>query len=115
MKRHGWLSLGLPLLSVALIAALPTEAQPPAATPQHFDKHIAPLLANRCLDCHSGAKPRGGLDLTRRQTALAGGDSGPALVPGKAADSLAWQHVQSGKMPPKKPLTAAEKQLLKQW
>src|SRR5262249_45574303 len=73
------------------------------------------LLAARCLDCHGGSKPRGGLDLSRRQSAREGGDSGRAIVPGNAAASLLWKHVRAGKMPPKKPLTAEEKALLKDW
>ena len=31
-----------------------------------FDERVAPLLSERCLDCHSGGKPKGGLDLRRR-------------------------------------------------
>src|SRR5262249_28415008 len=75
----------------------------------------APLLSQRCLDCHSGAKPKGGLDLGRRQAALAGGKSGTALVPGKPEESLLWQYIEGDKMPPKKPLPAAEKAILKGW
>jgi len=84
-------------------------------TAQTFDKLIAPLLARRCLDCHGGAKPKGGLDLTRRQSAIDGGNKGPAIVPGKSADSLLWQHVFKGAMPPKKPLPDEEKAIFKAW
>src|SRR6185437_11392328 len=80
-----------------------------------FDKVVAPLLSERCLDCHRGAKPKGGLDLTRRRTAMAGGDQGGAIVPGKPDDSLLWQYVNDETMPPKKPLSAAEKSLLRTW
>jgi hypothetical protein len=100
----------LPLLALCYLC---TDAQPqPAGQVEHFDKVIAPLLARRCLDCHSGSKPRGKLDLTSRQTALAGGKF---IVPGKAEASLLWQHVNAGKMPPKKPLPATEKELLRSW
>jgi len=58
-----------------------------------FDKEVAPLLVARCLDCHGGSKPRGGLDLSRQKAARGGGDSGPAIVPGNAAASLLWKHV----------------------
>ncbi len=70
------------------------------ATPPDFDKQIAPLLAARCLDCHSGAKPKGDLDLSRRANA-------DAAEIGK--------RVAAGEMPPKKPLPAGEAQLLKSW
>ena len=41
------------------------------------------LLARRCLDCHNPTDEKGGLDLTRAETAAAGGDSGVVLVPGE--------------------------------
>ena len=37
-----------------------------------FEKQIAPLLAKRCLECHSGSKPKGGLNLTRRKLSVNG-------------------------------------------
>ena len=39
-----------------------------------FDAKVAPILARRCLDCHSGADPKGKLDLSRRASALRGGE-----------------------------------------
>jgi hypothetical protein len=80
-----------------------------------FDREIAPLLARSCLGCHSGAEPKGGLDLTSRRSTLAGGDSGVVLVPGKPDESDLWDYVQSEQMPPKKPLAAADKELLRKW
>jgi len=99
------------------MAALHTmaRAQKDPATPQDFDHSIAPLLVTRCLDCHSGVKPKGGLDLASRRAALAGGKSGPVLVPGKPSESLLWEYIESDKMPPKKPLPPAEKALVKAW
>ncbi len=80
-----------------------------------FDREIAPLLVRRCLDCHSGAEAKGKLDLSRADSATKGGESGVALVPGKAADSLLWQRVRDGEMPPKKPLAKEEIELLRRW
>jgi hypothetical protein len=114
MKRWPWLG-GLVLLAAIPGLHTPAHSPTPPQAPQHFDRKIAPLLVNRCLDCHAGARPRGGLDLTSRAAALEGGDSGPVIVPGNAAKSLLWKHVSTGKMPPKKPLAAAEKQLLREW
>ena len=34
-----------------------------------FDAAVAPLLIERCIDCHSGLKPKGKLDLTRAEVA----------------------------------------------
>ena len=88
----------------------PVFAQSPA-----FDRQIAPLLAEHCLSCHSGPEPKGGLDLSQHAQALAGGNKGVDLVPGKPAESLLWEFVAKNKMPPKKPLSASEKTLLEQW
>lgn len=80
-----------------------------------FDREIAPLLVRRCLDCHSGAEKKGGLDLSRLDAATRGGESGAAFVPGKSTESLLWQRVRDGEMPPKKPLPKEEVELLRRW
>jgi len=82
---------------------------PRAAAAPDFDRAVAPLLVRRCLDCHSGPKPKGKLDLSRRQAAR------EVIIPGKPSESTLWQRVQAGEMPPKKPLPNAERQLLRQW
>lgn len=83
--------------------------------PSSFDQVIAPLLANRCLNCHEGPQAKGKLDLSRKDKVLAGGRSGPALVAGKPEDSLLWQLIDKNKMPPKHPLPAGERALIKAW
>ncbi len=80
-----------------------------------FDDQVAPILARRCLDCHSGPEPKGKLDLSRRVSALQGGENGPAIVPGDLAESLVWEYVFGNEMPPKTPLPDNEKAVLKHW
>ncbi|MHC5537868.1 c-type cytochrome domain-containing protein, partial [Singulisphaera rosea] len=58
--------------------ALESEAAGPASL---FDEQIRPLLVDKCLACHSGETPKGKLDLTRRASAMAGGEGGEAIVP----------------------------------
>lgn len=95
---------------VWVVLVFPLGFAPLSAAPQlDFDRTIAPLLVRRCLDCHSGPKPKGGLDLSRRKAAL------EAISPGKPDDSTLWQRVQAGEMPPKKPLPETERQLLRDW
>ncbi|MCB9941286.1 MAG: DUF1553 domain-containing protein [Planctomycetaceae bacterium] len=84
-------------------------------TSDHFDRSIAPLLASRCLDCHSGPELKGGLDLSSLDTTLKGGESGPVLVPGDAAGSLLLERVEADEMPPKHPLSTEEKTRLREW
>jgi hypothetical protein len=80
-----------------------------------FDREIAPLLVRRCLDCHNGAEKKGMLDLSRVESTTKGGESGAAIVRGKAAESLLWQRVRDGEMPPKKALPKEEVELLRRW
>jgi hypothetical protein len=65
------------------------------------------------------AQAQGGLRLDSREAALKGGDSGPALVPGKPDESLLLKAVRGGdpdlQMPPKEKMPAAEVELLRQW
>src|SRR5436309_10128502 len=73
------------------------------STAEFFEKEIRPLLAEKCQSCHGHKKTRGGLRLTERQRLLEGGERGPAVVPGKPAESLlikAVEHRGSLKMPP---------------
>ncbi len=80
-----------------------------------FDAQIAPLLAQRCLSCHNGAAKKGGLDLSRKASAKAGGDSGRVIAAGKPDKSLLWERIAAEEMPPESPLSAKERNLLRQW
>ena len=64
-----------------------------AADLTHFEQRIRPLLIANCIDCHGPDKQKGGLRLDSRAGWQTGGDSGPALVPGKIAESKLWQAV----------------------
>ena len=49
---------------------------------------VRPALVAQCMACHGGGKTnRSGFDMATREALLRGGDSGPAVVPGKAAES----------------------------
>src|SRR4051794_29912492 len=63
-----------------------------------FRDRVAPLLQRRCLGCHNPDKKRGGLDLSTRSSALAGGENGVVVVPGQANKSRLVQMV-SGPTP----------------
>src|SRR5947208_562163 len=55
-----------------------------------FTDKVRPVLKENCYSCHSHAakKSRGGLMLDARDSLLKGGDTGPAVVPGKPNESL---------------------------
>jgi hypothetical protein len=80
-----------------------------------FREQIQPLLAEKCLTCHGGDRKKGGLDLSRRALALAGGKGGPAVVPGEAEASRLYQKLAAGAMPPQNPLRPEQVAAFKQW
>ena len=72
------------------IAQLP----PPAGHTVSFSKEIKPIFEASCIKCHGRGKEKGGFRLDTRETTLKGGDSGPAVLPGKSAESLLIALVQ---------------------
>jgi uncharacterized membrane protein len=65
-----------------------TDAEVVAGTSAELPAEVAAILAERCTSCHGPTKHKGGLRLDSLAAALAGGDSGPALVRGDPAGSL---------------------------
>jgi mono/diheme cytochrome c family protein len=104
----------MPPYLLALTAAL---AAPPANAAPSFERDVRPILKAYCFDCHGeDAKPKGGLDLRLRRLMAEGGDSGPAITPGKRVDSILFTHVSDGTMPPgKKKLTPGQVAVIGRW
>lgn len=71
-----------------------------------FETKIRPILVNTCFKCHGDAKVSGGFRVDTRENLLKGGDNGPAIVPGKPAESpllKAIRRVENiSAMPPEK-------------
>lgn len=86
---------------------------------QFFEAKIRPLLIEKCVDCHGPEKQESDLRLDKYAGMLSGGVSGPAIVPGKADESLmiAAIHYKDAalQMPPDGKLADAEIELLKDW
>ena len=87
-----------------------------------FERRVRPLFIERCYRCHSvgeGAKVEGGLRLDYRGGWEVGGDRGPAIVPGKASESLLIRALRYRdpdlQMPPKKRLRPAEIAVFERW
>jgi cytochrome c553 len=73
-----------------------------------FERKIRPALVEHCYACHSreaaaDGKLKGGLKLDTAAGWRTGGDSGPAIVPGKPEESLLVEALryESYEMPPK--------------
>ena len=77
----------------------------------YFETHVRPLLVQHCYECHSADSDqlKGGLRLDYREGILAGGDSGPAVIPGRVGKSLMIQAIRHSdpelQMPPRKKQT----------
>lgn len=86
---------------------------------EFFETHIRPVLAEQCYECHSAKSKvlQGGLRLDTAERTLAGGDSGPAIVPQKPAESLllAALRYESNEMPPTGKLSDAVIQDFEKW
>jgi hypothetical protein len=80
---------------------------------------VRPVLASRCISCHGPDKAEGGLRLDSREAAVKGGDTGPALVPGKPDESLLLLAVKRThkvlEMPPKQKLSKTDVSTLERW
>lgn len=85
-----------------------------------FVRDVEPLFQAKCVTCHGPEKQKGGLRLDHPKPARRGGDSGPAITPGRSAESRLI-HLVSGAepgelMPPKGDvLTAEEIGKLRAW
>src|SRR5262245_34604104 len=103
------------ILLIALDAVPPfvlaAEAEPTAEAIEHFEKAVRPLLAAKCWSCHGSEKQKASLRLDSSAAIRAGGDSGPAALPGDPDHSpmiLAIRYQDEPKMPPDGKLSDGE-------
>ncbi|MEM9586503.1 MAG: DUF1592 domain-containing protein [Planctomycetota bacterium] len=93
-----------------------SDAASPDRNEEFFATRVAPLLADRCIECHDPANRSGGLDLTRLAEIRKGGDSGPAAIAGQPSESPLWTSVESDDMPhDREPLSEPDKRVIEQW
>jgi formate dehydrogenase gamma subunit len=99
----------VPATEASVPTASPTtgaEQTPDAATPSTpsvasdltWDNAISAMLQAKCSACH-GETALGGLNLSTYEDAMRGGASGPAIIPGEAANSLLVTKQQAGGHP----------------
>ncbi len=98
--------------------------RPPAGTQAEFQRDVVPILRANCLPCHNKTSAKADLLLESVADMLKGGESGPAIVLGKPAESLLLRvstHEVKPRMPPKenkanaRALTPEELGLLSAW
>ena len=109
------------ILSWSSYAAVDTAKLPPASEKKvDFAKDIQPIFQSSCYDCHGPEKQEASLRWDQRASAMKGGESGPAIIPGKSEESLlviAVSRVRDDLKMPKKgePLSTEQIGLLRAW
>ncbi|MDX2037015.1 MAG: PSD1 and planctomycete cytochrome C domain-containing protein [Isosphaeraceae bacterium] len=97
--RVGW------VIALLGIIGAPSGATAEDPRAEHFERRIRPVLVEHCAECHSsGAKSvKGGLRVDDREAIRRGGETGPAVVPGKPEESLILDALRHDglEMPPK--------------
>jgi mono/diheme cytochrome c family protein len=94
-----------PTLRLCLIClSLAGSALEARAQAVDFGRDVFPVLRKACFECHGAEKQRGDLRLDSRAAALRGGETAPALVPGKPLQSELYSRIllpagEEGTMP----------------
>ena len=106
--------------TLAAVCVLLLAAMARAAEPVDYVRDVKPLLEARCNACHGADDQQSGLRLDAAVLARRGGDRGPAIVPGKAGESLLVQVLAGGGDVPRMPfeddaLSKDEIELLTRW
>lgn len=111
-------AVGCVLLAVTMAssAELSVNSSRLRASDLTFEKDIRPILKANCFDCHGEGETKSGLDLRLKRLMVAGGKSGPAIVPGKPGKSHLMELIRSGDMPKReKKLTVKEIAIIEKW
>ena len=91
--------------STALLASdAPAGSETTSAVSAVDHDTVLPILLLRCAVCHGLRRQEADLDVRTRAALLRGGKSGPAIVPGRAEDSLLIKRLRAQEMPPRKRL-----------
>jgi hypothetical protein len=92
------------------------------AEPVDYSRDIKPIVTKHCVVCHSPVRQKSGFRVDTPALLIQGGDSGPAVVPGKSAQSRLIHAVTGtedmSRMPPEESgerLSDEEVELLRQW
>lgn len=114
------IALTSPVVFTAHVVAADSlpELNKVAAEKISFRNDVWPILKRHCWGCHSGADPKGGLNVGSVENLLRGGESGSLFAVGKPDESLLIESITGGEpeMPQKQPpLSVAKIHTLRQW
>src|SRR5437762_526865 len=114
--RLGIVTAAILVARCAAISAEPTDGPSPEQI-QFFESKIRPILAENCHRCHGEKKQNGKLRLDSAVALFAGGESGPAIIPGEPEKSRLIEAINYGslEMPPDARLKPEQIKLLSEW
>lgn len=107
---------------IALLATSALVTSGYSAEEVDFMTQVKPLIEGTCIHCHGPEKQEGEYRMDTMEAAIAGGESWPdeTIVAGDSdASAVYWMtaepHDSPDIMPPKKPLTIEQQEILKNW
>jgi len=77
-----------------------------------YQTQIQPIFNENCTNCHGYS---GGLALGNYDQLMSGGNSGDLVIPGDFQNSILWQRIDSGEMPPGGNISNAQLELIETW
>jgi mono/diheme cytochrome c family protein len=102
----------------AVLVSLPAAHAVDGESAPRFETHVRSIMKTHCWQCHGEEEqPEGQLDLRLVRFMEKGGESGAAVISGKPDDSLLYQRLRDGEMPPdsSKLLSAEELKVIRDW
>ena len=104
------------LLALVLGVGCGKEASSNSESPLGFARDIKGILSKFCFECHGVEYKEAELDLRTVESILAGGESGPAIVPGKPDESILFEMIHDEQMPPEGKMPEADDiERVRQW
>ena len=85
-----------------------------------FNRDVRPILEGACIHCHGPEKQEGDVRMDTKEAVFKGSEVNPGVTPGDPEKSSVWWTTTLPKnddlfMPPKKPLSQAQTDVLKAW
>ena len=77
-----------------------------------YQTQIQPIFDESCTNCHGYS---GGLALGNYDQLMSGGNNGDLVIPGDYQNSILWQRIDSGEMPPDGDISNDQLELIENW
>ena len=119
MKKSFYRIIVIPILAIIAHANNDDHVKNMTMSRALFENDIKPIFKEHCLKCHGGEKTKSSFDLSSRESLIAGGDQGNAIIVGKPDQSPLIDYLRHNEepfMPPKEPkLPEKSISLIEQW